>query len=107
MEMQTPLAGNPNFPAGQNLKPPAGEAQDNPSNLVGPISDTVPSQACVIKTDDVEKKQEIERKALFENTVNEKLNIPTGYFNVAVLIIRWNENVNEFGEGHSEEVLAH
>ena len=107
MEIQTLLAGEPNSPTGQKPKPPSGEAQDNPSNLVGPISHTVSSHACVITPDDVEKKLEIERKALFENTVNEKLKIPTAYFKVAVLIVRWNETVDGFREGHSEEVFVY
>ena len=66
-------------------------------------SDMGAAEGCVITPDDKEQLKESERQAWFQNAVNEKLKIPNGYFNVAVLVIRWAEDIDGFREGHNKE----
>jgi hypothetical protein len=40
---------------------------------------------------------------MFQRKVNDVLKLPNGYLNAAVLIIRWDESIDDF-EGHTEEV---
>lgn len=98
METQQPQSD------GQSLLS-TGEAQDvsHSDSSAGPISDMLPSEACVIKPNDEEKKRESERQAWFQNAVNERLNIPTGYLKVAVLVVRWHDEIDQFRKGHDEE----
>ena len=49
--------------------------------------------------------REAERQLLFQNEVNDALDIPNGYSNVAVLVVRWDESIDDF-TGHSEEVYT-
>lgn len=51
-------------------------------------------------------KKETERQDWFQTEANDKLNIPNGYLEVNVLIIRWHEELDEF-EGHNDEVGIH
>ncbi|CAO2652883.1 Nn.00g022940.m01.CDS01 [Neocucurbitaria sp. VM-36] len=78
------------------------------SSLVAPKSDMIASEACVITPDDIEKKpekiRESERQAWFQNAVNERLNNPTGYQKVAVLVVRWHDEIDGFSKGHNEEI---
>lgn len=48
-------------------------------------------------------KREDERQKLFDSESNEVLNIPNGYREAEVLIVRWDEELDEF-PGHTEEV---
>jgi hypothetical protein len=48
-------------------------------------------------------KREDERQKLFDKVSNTVLDIPNGYREVHVLIIRWDERVDEF-KGHNKEV---
>lgn len=50
-----------------------------------------------------ELKREAERQILFQKISNDILDIPNGYLKVEVLIIRWDENIDEF-KGHKAEV---
>lgn len=50
-----------------------------------------------------ELNREAERRTLFQNVSNGILQIPNGYRKVEVLIIRWDESVDEF-KGHEQEV---
>ncbi|KAF2684475.1 hypothetical protein K458DRAFT_302466 [Lentithecium fluviatile CBS 122367] len=47
--------------------------------------------------------RESERQAWFQNVSNDILKIPNGYLKVAVLIIRWDREIDEF-KGHDEEI---
>jgi hypothetical protein len=47
--------------------------------------------------------REAENQALFQRTSNDILEIPDSYFKVAVLIIRWDESIDDL-KGHTEEV---
>jgi hypothetical protein len=47
--------------------------------------------------------RETERQSWFQNSCSNILNVPNCYSHVAVLIIRWHEDIDEF-QGHSEEV---
>jgi hypothetical protein len=40
---------------------------------------------------------------MFQRKVNDVLKLPNGYLNAAVLIIRWDESIDDF-EGHTGEV---
>lgn len=53
--------------------------------------------------DQQELKREPERQALFRNAANKALHLPNGYLKVAVLIIRWDETIDDF-KGHTKEV---
>ncbi|KAI4681043.1 uncharacterized protein J4E88_005548 [Alternaria novae-zelandiae] len=50
-----------------------------------------------------EESRDALRQAIFQKTANEALQIPNGYLKVAVKIIRWNENIDDF-KGHAEEI---
>ena len=50
------------------------------------------------------EKEESERQAWFQNAVNGAMDIPIGYLKVAVLIVRWHEDIDEYAEGHTTEV---
>jgi hypothetical protein len=50
-----------------------------------------------------ELNREAERRTLFQNVSNGILEIPNGYRKVEVLIIRWDESVDEFKD-HKQEV---
>ncbi|KAH8729022.1 hypothetical protein GQ44DRAFT_571519, partial [Phaeosphaeriaceae sp. PMI808] len=43
------------------------------------------------------------RQALFQRKANEALSLPNGYLDVAVLIMRWDESIDDF-KGHTEEI---
>lgn len=51
----------------------------------------------------LEESRDALRQAIFQKTANEALKIPNGYLKVAVKIIRWNENIDDF-KGHTQEV---
>ena len=51
-----------------------------------------------------ESDMHLEKQAWFENAVREKLDLPIGYVKVAVLVVRWHEEVDEWPAEHSEEV---
>lgn len=53
--------------------------------------------------DQKDNKREAERLNLFQTTCNKALKIPNGYVKVAVLILRWDEKIDDF-PGHTEEV---
>jgi hypothetical protein len=57
--------------------------------------------------DDATKRLErdAERRTLFERVVNDKLGVPSGYKKVEVLLLRWDEKIDDF-EGHGKEVYS-
>jgi hypothetical protein len=56
--------------------------------------------------DAVELKREATRRTLFQKTSNNVLDIPNGYRKVEVLILRWDESIDEFNKGHNQEVTS-
>lgn len=76
----------------------------NPSqkNRAGTANDPNVSQPAT----EVEQRgpqREAVRQALFQRKCNDTLKLPNGYLKVAVLIIRWDESIDDF-PGHTEEV---
>jgi hypothetical protein len=59
---------------------------------------------CVATPGDVEKKKEAQRQAWFENVAKKKLKIPNSYVQVAPLIIRWASDLDDYYDGHTDEV---
>ncbi|KAF2734547.1 hypothetical protein EJ04DRAFT_564123 [Polyplosphaeria fusca] len=61
-------------------------------------------QPCTTKAEDPRKQEEA--KIVFENAVNEELDIPSGYLKTAVLMIRWDEGIDDpsFSAGHTSEI---
>lgn len=55
-------------------------------------------------TPDTCKQTKSTKRALFEDAVKKRLDIPTSYLKVAVLVIRWDEKIDQYAEGHTEEV---
>lgn len=51
-----------------------------------------------------ERKMETQRQAWFENAIKDKLKIPNSYAEVSVLIVRWHPDLDEYNNGHSDEV---
>jgi hypothetical protein len=51
---------------------------------------------------------EADTQAYFDNAVKEAMNIPNGYERVAVLVVRWDESLDDpmFRAGHDEEVRS-
>ncbi|KAF2125114.1 hypothetical protein P153DRAFT_434790 [Dothidotthia symphoricarpi CBS 119687] len=64
------------------------------------------SEPCVTVAYDVgrEKEKEAEYATCFENVVKAELDIPNGYAKVVVLIIRWDDEIDDFKEGHDKEI---
>jgi hypothetical protein len=52
---------------------------------------------------EAEFKREADRRILFQKVANGILGSPNGYRKVEVLIIRWDESIDEF-KGHTQEV---
>jgi hypothetical protein len=50
--------------------------------------------------------EERERQALFQKVSNGILGSPNGYREVEVLLIRWDESIDQFKD-HTEEVSSH
>jgi hypothetical protein len=50
-----------------------------------------------------ELKREADRQTLFQKIVNDQLGSPNGYRKVEVLIIRWDQSIDQF-KGHTQEV---
>lgn len=88
----------------QPLTAPRQSSPSQTTNTAVRPNPTVVTGDSVIRANDTEKKKESERQAWFQNVANEELNIPTGYLKVAVLIVRWHEEVDAFREGHDKEV---
>ncbi len=70
--------------------------------------DSVPepdqSDTSAISSSNDERKQESQRQAWFENVIKKALKIPNSYVDVAPLIIRWDPEVDDYSEGHTDEV---
>ncbi|KAI4922709.1 hypothetical protein J4E90_001142 [Alternaria incomplexa] len=69
-------------------------------------SPTVAQSGALLRPGDdaVALKREAERRTLFQKTSNNALDIPNGYRKVEVLILRWDESIDEFKDGHNKEV---
>ncbi|OCL11251.1 hypothetical protein AOQ84DRAFT_386966 [Glonium stellatum] len=64
----------------------------------------VPDAASAIKTVEEEaQKREAQMQLCFQNAISKEMNIPDGYLKVAVLMIRWDRNIDEFAE-HGQEI---
>jgi hypothetical protein len=84
-----------------NLPPPL-------NRKVQPQQGSLPRLGGVITSDpedilEIELKREAERQTLFHKVANGILGSPNGYREVEVLIIRWDESIDQF-EGHTQEV---
>ncbi|KAJ4356503.1 uncharacterized protein N0V89_004537 [Didymosphaeria variabile] len=70
-------------------------------------SATLADSVAILRPDDEaikeELKREAERQTLFQKVSNFKLDAPNGYRKVEVLIIRWDESIDEF-KGHDKEI---
>lgn len=73
----------------------------------GPVPVVVSPHFEILQPQDKESKRilkrEDARQKLFDKVSNTVLDIPNGYREVHVLIIRWDESVDEF-KGHDKEV---
>lgn len=79
----------------------------SPKSLSRQNSATVGADRAILRADDevakTELKREAARRALFQKESNEVLDMPNGYRKVEVLIVRWDESIDDF-EGHGAEV---
>ncbi|KAH9869036.1 hypothetical protein J1614_008113 [Plenodomus biglobosus] len=67
------------------------------------------SEACattiaVGTPEDTGKQIQSTKRSLFDNAVKKALNTTVDYVKVAVLVLKWDEDVDEFAKGHSEEI---
>ncbi|KAF3036499.1 hypothetical protein E8E11_001315 [Didymella keratinophila] len=65
-----------------------------------------PDEAVLGPGDEKEKaelKRDEERRSIFQKYSNDVLNVPSGYRKVEVLIIRWDESIDDF-KGHNNEI---
>ena len=65
--------------------------------------ETAFAQSARKEEENMERKRDAVRQAMFQEASDEALNIPLGYLKVAVKIIRWDESIDDF-KGHTEEV---
>lgn len=79
-----------------------------PKSLSRQNSPTVAETGVLLRPGDdaVELKREAERRTLFQKTSNNVLDIPNGYRKVEVLILRWDESIDSFKQGHNQEVTS-
>jgi hypothetical protein len=83
--------------AGQNSTP------KNLSRQNSPI--VIETTTSLRPSDDAEElKREAARRTLFQKISNNQFDIPNGYRKVEVLILRWDESIDDFGKGHNQEV---
>jgi len=77
-----------------------------PGNLSRQNSPSVAQTGALLRPGDdaVALKREAERRTLFQKTSNKVLDIPNGYRRVEVLILRWDESIDDFKDGHTQEV---
>jgi hypothetical protein len=70
------------------------------------VSETC-TAANVTTPDDKDKIDQSTKRGCFEEAVRKTLNIPSGYVKVAVLVLRWHPDVDDFAEEHTYEVSLH
>lgn len=58
----------------------------------------------IVSASDSDKKEETQKQAWFENAIKKKLKIPNSYVQVAVLIIKWDPELDNYSKGHEKEV---
>jgi hypothetical protein len=63
--------------------------------------------ANVTTPDDKDKIDQSRKRGCFEEAVKKRLNIPSGYVKVAVLVLRWHPDIDDFAEDHTNEVSSH
>ncbi|CAN9324166.1 unnamed protein product [Alternaria alternata] len=81
--------------AGQNSTP------KNLSRQNSPI--VIETTTSLRPSDDAEElKREAARRTLFQKISNNQFDIPNGYRKVEVLILRWDESIDDFGKGHNQ-----
>ena len=77
------------------------------SNTLSAVAEAEEDNEAVLRPDNEAAKQEldreIKRRAAFEKESNRIYNVPDGYRKVEVLIVRWDESIDEF-KGHNTEV---
>ncbi|KAF1939946.1 hypothetical protein EJ02DRAFT_407390 [Clathrospora elynae] len=59
----------------------------------------------VTTPDDKDKIDQSAKRGWFEGAVKKTLNIPSGYVKVAVLVLRWHEDIDDYAAGHTTERL--
>lgn len=75
------------------------------------VSASSKNEACatakdVLTPESVGKRIQSTKRSLFDNAVKKALDTITDYLKVAVLVLRWDEGVDEFASGHTREVNA-
>jgi hypothetical protein len=73
-------------------------------NTVVIPEDAADAQFARKEEEDMERDRDALRQAVFQEASDEALEIPVGYLKVAVKIIRWDESIDDFYEGHTKEV---
>ncbi|KAF2475654.1 uncharacterized protein BDR25DRAFT_253097 [Lindgomyces ingoldianus] len=97
-------------PTGRPTTPTSAHSHPNPTPTGSPRQNAAVElqDKPMFQPEDEEAKRslqrESERQTWFQSKANEYLNIPNGYLKVAVLIIRWHEGIDEFKEGHDQEI---
>jgi hypothetical protein len=74
------------------------------NNLVAIPNGVAASQSARKDEETKDRQRDALRQAIFEKASNDALEIPNGYLKVAVKIIRWDESIDDFSEGHTSEV---
>jgi hypothetical protein len=94
---QTPIT-YPNLPPQLDRKmQPQKDSLPLVEEVITPDPDDVLAKA--------ELKREADRQIRFQNVANNMLGSPHGYLEVEILIIRWDESIDEF-DGHTQEVYT-
>ena len=77
-------------------------------NATEPYTTTVKNEAEERSWLEKPVKQEAESQTWFDNAIKRELNIPNGYEKVAVLVIRWCDDLEDvkFKSGHDREVCV-
>ncbi|CAN9136467.1 unnamed protein product [Alternaria alternata] len=92
---------------GQQVDSPACRSS-SPAKVSRKNTPMIPDDAAAVQSarkeeEEMERKRDAVRQAIFQEASDEALEIPLGYLNVAVKIIRWDESIDDF-KGHTEEI---
>ncbi|KAF2847098.1 hypothetical protein T440DRAFT_557795 [Plenodomus tracheiphilus IPT5] len=72
---------------------------------VSPSGEACATLSAFSTLDETGKQVQSTRRSLFDNAVKKALNTTIDYAKVAVLVLKWDEDVDEFANGHTEEIV--
>jgi len=66
-----------------------------------PVKHSLPTATASIVPEDIEAQKKADKQQCFQMAMNQKMDLPVGYSKVSVLIIRWDESIDQLP--HTQE----